>query len=54
MSAAPLPSLPRLAGQAGCWLALTVWAMMALADAPMLRFYRTGLWKGLVLWLSQR
>jgi hypothetical protein len=43
MSAALPPSVLTPAGRAGCWPASAVWAMMAPAYAPMLRFYRTGL-----------
>jgi len=43
MSAAPPPSALTPAARAVCWLAPAVWAMMAPAYAPMLRFYRTGL-----------
>jgi hypothetical protein len=55
MSAALPPSVLTSAGRAVYWLAPAVWAMMAPAYAPMLRFYRTGwLWKGRVSWRSRR
>lgn len=37
------------AGGASAWLALATWAMMALAYAPMLSFYRAGLWRAPLL-----
>ena len=43
------PPLLVLAGGASAWLALAAWAMMALAYAPMLSFYRIGLWRAPLL-----
>ncbi len=38
------PPLLLLAGGAAAWLGLAAWGAMALAYAPMLRFYRCSLW----------
>jgi len=43
------PPLLVLAGGASAWLALAAWAMMALAYAPMLSFYRIGPWRAPLL-----
>jgi len=43
------PPLLVPAGGASAWLALAAWAMMALAYAPMLSFYRAGLWRAPLL-----
>ncbi len=43
------PPVLALAGGASAWLALAAWAMMALAYAPMLSFYRVGLWRAPLL-----
>ncbi len=43
------PPVLALAGGASAWLALAAWAMMALAYAPMLSFYRAGLWRAPLL-----
>ncbi len=43
------PPLLVTAGGAAAWLALAAWAMMALAYAPMLSFYRAGLWRAPLL-----
>jgi hopene-associated glycosyltransferase HpnB len=43
------PPLLVLTGGPASWLALAAWAMMALAYAPMLSFYRVGLWRAPLL-----
>ena len=43
------PPLLVLAGGPASWLALAAWAMMALAYAPMLSFYRIGPWRAPLL-----